>query len=58
MIWPTVATVAAAAPEIAPKIAEVPTVVTPSAPGSGPTPALTTSTMRRATLPRPMSSPA
>ena len=38
---PTVATVAALAPEIAPKIAEVPTAVTPRLPGMRPTPAWT-----------------
>ena len=58
MIFPMVATVAALAPEIAPKMAEVPTVVTPRLPGIEPIPDCTTSTMRRATLPRPISSPA
>ena len=58
MIFPTVATVAALAPEIAPKIAEVPTVVRPRLPRTEPTPACTTSTIRPATLPRPISSPA
>ena len=55
---PTVATVAALAPEMAPKIADVPTVVTPRLPGTRPTPACTKSTMRCATLPRDISSPA
>ena len=58
MILPMVATVAALTPEIAPKIAEVPTVVTPRLPRTLPTPAWTTSTSRCATLPRPISSPA
>ena len=58
MILPMVATVAALAPEIAPKIAEVPTAVTPRLPRTEPTPACTKSTSRCATLPRPINSPA
>ena len=45
-------------PEIAPKIADVPTVVTPRLPRVAPIPLWTTSTRRCATLPRPISSPA
>jgi len=55
---PTVATVAALAPEMAPKIADVPTAVTPKLPGTRPTPDCTKSTMRCATDPRDISSPA
>ena len=58
MTLPMVATVAALAPEIAPKIAEVPTVVTPRLPRTEPTPPWTKSTSRCATLPRPINSPA
>ena len=58
MTLPMVATVAALAPEIAPKIAEVPTAVTPRLPRIEPTPPCTKSTKRWATLPRPISSPA
>jgi hypothetical protein len=58
MTRPTVATVAALAPEIAPKMADVPTVVTARLPRTDPTPDWTKSTSRCATVPRPMSSPA
>ena len=57
MARPMVATDAALSPDMAPKRAEEQTVVTPSPPGTRPTPALTKSTRRRATEPRPMSSP-
>jgi len=53
-----VATQAALTPEIAPKIADVPTVVTARLPRTEPTPPCTKSTRRWATLPRPINSPA
>src|SRR5574343_691180 len=58
MSWPTVATVAALAPDKAPNTADVPTVVKGKDPLTEPTDACTMSTMRRATLPRPINSPA
>ena len=57
MARPMVATDAADSPLMAPNSADEHTVVTPNPPGMRPTPALTRSTRRRATEPRPISSP-
>ena len=58
MTFPTDATAAALEPEIAPKTVAVPTVVTPSAPGTPATKECTKSTRRCETVPRDISSPA